>query len=35
LTPGCIVEGIPLATFNTRDYADFAEYDGPDLFDVS
>jgi toxin FitB len=31
----CIVEGIPLATFNTKDYADFAEYDGLDLFDVS
>jgi len=29
------VEGIPLATFNTKDYADFADYDGLDLFDVS
>jgi len=24
-----------LATFNSKDYADFAEYDGLSLFDVS
>jgi predicted nucleic acid-binding protein len=31
----CIVEGLPLATFNTKDYADFAQYDGLILTDVS
>jgi hypothetical protein len=28
-------EGIPLATFNTKDYEDFAQHDGMTLFDVS
>ncbi|MFB9238727.1 type II toxin-antitoxin system VapC family toxin [Plantactinospora siamensis] len=31
----CLVDRLPLATFNTKDYADFAEYDGLSLFDVS
>jgi toxin FitB len=31
----CIAEGIPLATFNTKDYEDFAQPDGLTLFDVS
>lgn len=31
----CIAEGIPLATFNTKDYEDFAQHDGLNLFDVS
>jgi hypothetical protein len=29
------VDQLPLATFNGKDYADFAEYDGLRLFDVS
>jgi hypothetical protein len=24
----CLVEGLPLATFNTKDFEDFAEHDG-------
>jgi len=31
----CLVNRLPLATFNTKDFADFAEYDGLTLFDVS
>jgi predicted nucleic acid-binding protein len=27
----CIVAGLPLATFNHKDFADFAEFDGLDL----
>lgn len=30
----CLVEGLPLATFNTKDFADFAEHDGLRLIDV-
>jgi toxin FitB len=35
IAASCIVEGIPLATFNTKDYEDFAQHDGLTLFDVS
>jgi toxin FitB len=28
----CLVHGLPLATFNTKDFADYAEYDGLRLF---
>ena len=31
----CLIDRIPLATFNGKDFADFAEYDGLRLFDVS
>jgi toxin FitB len=31
----CLVNGLPLATFNTKDFADIAQYDGLELFDVS
>ena len=31
----CLVNQLPLATFNTKDFADFAEHDGLDLFNVS
>jgi toxin FitB len=31
----CIVEGLPLVTFNTKDFEDFAVYEGLDLVDVS
>ncbi|MCZ7375497.1 type II toxin-antitoxin system VapC family toxin [Micromonospora sp. WMMC250] len=31
----CLVDRLPLATFNGKDFADFAEYDGLRLFDVS
>jgi predicted nucleic acid-binding protein len=31
----CLVNALPLATFNTKDFADFAEYDGLALFEVS
>jgi predicted nucleic acid-binding protein len=31
----CLVHGLSLATFNTKDFADFAQYDGLELFDVS
>jgi predicted nucleic acid-binding protein len=30
-----LVDRLPLATFNGKDYADFADYDGLRLFDVS
>ncbi|WP_173157640.1 type II toxin-antitoxin system VapC family toxin [Phytohabitans suffuscus] len=31
----CLAEGLPLATFNTKDFADFATYDGLQLVDVT
>jgi toxin FitB len=31
----CLVEGLPLATFNVKDFADFAQYEGLVLIDVS
>ena len=31
----CLVDQLPLATFNGKDYTDFAEHDGLRLFDVS
>jgi predicted nucleic acid-binding protein len=31
----CLVDALPLATFNTKDFADFAEYEGLRLLDVS
>jgi toxin FitB len=31
----CIAEGLPLATFNRKDFEDFATYDGLRLFDVA
>lgn len=31
----CLVERLPLATFNTKDFADFTEHDGLELMDVS
>jgi predicted nucleic acid-binding protein len=31
----CLVNGLPLVTFNTKDFADFAQYDGLELLDVS
>ena len=31
----CLVDWLPLATFNGKDFADFGEYDGLRLFDVS
>jgi hypothetical protein len=31
----CLVDRLPLATFNGKDFADFGEYDGPRLFDLS
>jgi predicted nucleic acid-binding protein len=31
----CLVERLPLATFNTKDFADFAEHEGLALLDVS
>jgi toxin FitB len=30
----CLVDRLPLATLDGKDYADFAEYDGLRLFDV-
>jgi predicted nucleic acid-binding protein len=30
----CMVNRLPLATFNVKDFADFAQYDGLDLLDV-
>lgn len=30
----CLVDQLPLATFNTKDFADFAEHDGLQLFDT-
>lgn len=35
IAASCIAESIPLATFNTKDYEDFARHDGLTLFDVS
>ena len=29
------IVSVPLATFNTKDFADFAAYEGLDLFDVT
>ena len=31
----CLVNRLPLATFNTKDFADFALHDGLDLLDLS
>ncbi len=31
----CLVEGLPLATFNTKDFEDFAVHEGLVLMDVS
>lgn len=31
----CLVEDLPLATFNTKDYVDFAAYEGLRLIDFS
>ncbi len=31
----CLVNRLPLATFNTKDFIDFAQYDGLDLLDLS
>jgi hypothetical protein len=31
----CLVDRLPLATFNTKDFADFAEHDGLALLNVS
>jgi len=31
----CLVHRLPLATFNTKDFADFAAYDGLQLVDVT
>ncbi len=31
----CLASQLPLATFNTKDFADFGQYDGLDLLDVS
>jgi predicted nucleic acid-binding protein len=31
----CLVEGLPLATFNTKDFADFAQHEGLILEDMS
>jgi predicted nucleic acid-binding protein len=31
----CLVDGLPLATLNTKDFADFAEHDGLRLLDLS
>ena len=31
----CLVNRLPLATFNTKDFADMAQFDGLDLPDVS
>ncbi|HZN18242.1 MAG TPA: type II toxin-antitoxin system VapC family toxin [Micromonosporaceae bacterium] len=30
----CLVDGLPLATFNIKDFEDFAVHDGLDLLDV-
>ena len=30
----CIVHGVPLATFNVKDYTDIAAHDGLDLVDA-
>lgn len=31
----CLVARVPLATFNTKDYADFVQHDGLQLLDLS
>ncbi|MBN1170657.1 MAG: hypothetical protein JXA67_00615 [Micromonosporaceae bacterium] len=31
----CLVNDVPLATFNVKDFSDFAEHEGLRLFDVS
>ncbi len=31
----CLVHRLPLATFNTKDFADFAQYDGLELLDLA
>ena len=31
----CLVNRLPLTTFNAKDFADFAQYDGLELLDVS
>ena len=31
----CLVNDFPLATFNTKDFADFARYDGLELLDIA
>lgn len=31
----CLVHRLPLATFNTKDFADFAQYEGLQLLDVT
>jgi toxin FitB len=31
----CLVHGLPLATFNTKDFVDFAQHDGLILIDLS
>jgi predicted nucleic acid-binding protein len=31
----CLVSRLPLATFNVKDFADFAQYDGLSLIDVT
>jgi toxin FitB len=28
IAASCLVNGLPLATFNTKDFADYAEHDG-------
>jgi predicted nucleic acid-binding protein len=31
----CLVHGLPLATFNTKDFVDYAQYEGLVMLDVS
>jgi predicted nucleic acid-binding protein len=31
----CLVNGLSLATFNTKDFTDFAQHDGLNLLDIS
>jgi len=31
----CLVHGLPLATFNTKDFVDFAQYENLVLLDLS
>jgi toxin FitB len=31
IAASCLVHGLPLATFNTKDFTDYAEHDGLDL----
>jgi len=35
IAASCLVERLPLATFNAKDFVDFAEHHGLELFDVS